>query len=296
VNLAPLVTDLDTLEAAVDRALATGDESGIRVLGYGEISCVVAWQADGVPVACKRLPLFSTEGQLDRYRATLDAYVAALDTAGVSVVPTRLQSVRRDDGRFAAYCVQPALLPEALGPRFVSTATREGALTVFDAIIDRLSGSVSARLGVDGQLSNWAVVDGQLHYLDVTTPLMRDGDGRDQLDPEVFLASLPWALRGIVRRFVLTSIADKYFDRRGTLLDLLGNLHKEGLEGFLPALLDRTRPHVDRPITATEVSAYYASDARTWAALQRLRRIDRAWQTRVRRRVYPFLLPGRIER
>ena len=30
--------------------------------------------------------------------------------------------------------------------------------------------------------------------------------------------------------------------------------------------------------------------------LQRLRRLDRAWQRRVRRRVYPFLLPGRIER
>ena len=40
----------------------------------------------------------------------------------------------------------------------------------------------------------------------------------------------------------------------------------------------------------------YASDARLWEVLLRLRRLDRAWQRRVRRREYPFLLPGRIDR
>jgi hypothetical protein len=33
-----------------------------------------------------------------------------------------------------------------------------------------------------------------------------------------------------------------------------------------------------------------------WGLLQRLRRIDRSWQRRVRRRQYPFLLPGKVER
>jgi hypothetical protein len=33
-----------------------------------------------------------------------------------------------------------------------------------------------------------------------------------------------------------------------------------------------------------------------WALLQILRRVDRSWQRGVRRRSYPFLLPGRIAR
>ncbi len=33
-----------------------------------------------------------------------------------------------------------------------------------------------------------------------------------------------------------------------------------------------------------------------WALLLALRRLDRFWQLKVRRRAYPFLLPGRIER
>jgi hypothetical protein len=33
-------------------------------------------------------------------------------------------------------------------------------------------------------------------------------------------------------------------------------------------------------------------DMVTWGALQAVRRVDRAWQRRVRRRAYPFLLPS----
>jgi hypothetical protein len=49
-------------------------------------------------------------------------------------------------------------------------------------------------------------------------------------------------------------------------------------------------------ITLDEVRRTYVADARMWLLLQRLRRLDRAWHRRIRRRTYPFLLPGRIER
>ena len=55
---------------------------------------------------------------------------------------------------------------------------------------------------------------------------------------------------------------------------------------------DRLEP----PLTVEQVRADYRSDARTWALLQSVRRADRAWQHRVRRRTYPFLLPARIDR
>jgi hypothetical protein len=53
---------------------------------------------------------------------------------------------------------------------------------------------------------------------------------------------------------------------------------------------------VEAEITEDEVRRYYRSDARLWELMLRLRRADRWWQRRIRRRTYPFLLPGHIER
>ena len=137
-----------------------------------------------------------------------------------------------------------------------------------------------------------------LQHLDVTTPLLRDGAGRDRIDAELFLAALPRPLRGVVRRHLLRSITGVYFDRRLAALDFLGNLIKERLAEHVAAGVEvATRLLAPgAAITAGEVRRYYARDARLWALLLGLRRADRFWQLRVRRRSYPFLLPGKIER
>ena len=112
----------------------------------------------------------------------------------------------------------------------------------------------------------------------------------------VFLASLPWALRGIVERFMLRRILDPYYSPRGVVLDLLGNLIKEGLGERLVEWVPVAARHLGEPLSVDEVRRHYAEDARTWRLLQRLRRFDRAWQRHVRRRPYPFLLPGPVQR
>ena len=73
---------------------------------------------------------------------------------------------------------------------------------------------------------------------------------------------------------------------------------KEGHRQLLPSLLSRINggPFARSAISLREVDRYYESDAYLWEFLQRLRRADRFWQRRVRRRTYQFLLPGRIER
>jgi len=152
------------------------------------------------------------------------------------------------------------------------------------------------RVGLDGQLANWARVEGEWVYLDVTTPLLRDDGGRDRLDADVFLAMLPGILRGLVKRFLLHAITATYFDLRTVALDLLGNLHKERLAEHVAAGVDVANRRLERPLSVREVRSYYARDARLWAWLLWLRRADRWWHLRVRKRVYPFLLPGRIER
>jgi hypothetical protein len=287
---------LEALEARVERALAVGGPGDLEVLGYGEISAVLALEAPGGPFACKRLPPFAGSASLEAYRACLEDYLGALAGRGLRVAPTALLHLERTDGRLTAYCVQAALPPGSLLPGILARAGEGRARALFGRLLEAVERAVGPELGLDGQMSNWAVAGGELIYLDVTTPMMRDGAGAERLDTGLFLASLPWALRGPVRRFLLGGILEKYYQPRGVVLDALANLVKERLERWLPAFLEESNARVRPALSQEEVRRYYAADARTWALLQRLRRLDRAWQRRVRRRPYPFLLPGRIER
>jgi Family of unknown function (DUF6206) len=296
VTLALAEDSLARLEAAVDTALVRADEGDLRVLGYGEISLVVAWDEDAAPRACKRLPPFADEDTFERYRGTVAAYLEALAEAGVPPVETAVQAHRRDDGRLVGYCVQPILPPGSLLPDRLRAMDEPDAVALFERVLGRITGGISPALGIDAQISNWAQVDGELLYLDISTPLMRDEAGAETLDTSLFLASLPWALRPLVRWIFLRAILDKYYDPRGAVVDLIGNLYKEQLEGLVPAFLQAAAAQLQPAITEAEVVAYYKEDARMWALLQVLRQADRWWQRSIRRRTYPFLLPGRIKR
>lgn len=290
-----LTEPVTALEAKVRQALVSGDVTGIEVLGYGEISVVVKMTTDSGSFAAKRLPRFTDRASFDRYSGLLADYLEALREAGVNPISSDLVAVDNEitGGGITAYCVQPALGPASLGPGLLR---RSDAPDLLSRVIGITVDAIGPRLGLDAQISNWALVDGDLIYLDVTTPMLRDDTGAELLDSELFLASLPWLLRGGVRRFLLDEILGHYYDPRAAVLDLAGNLIKEKLGKDLPAALDAANQRVDPPITEDQARAYYRSDARTWALLQRLRHLDRAWQRRVRRRVYPFLIPGRIER
>jgi len=223
-------------------------------------------------------------------------YLGALRAAGIEPVTTELYQRPGPDGGVIAYLVQPILDAATLAPAVVAAAEPGAAVEVIERIMDRVVGFVDDRHGLDAQLSNWAVDGERLRYLDVSTPMLRDPDGGERLDGRVFMASLPWLMRPVAERFMLRGILAKYYQPRGVIVDLLGNLYKERLDHHLPALVEAAGARVSPALTVREVERYYRGDARTWAVLQRLRRADRAWQRRVRRRAYPFLLPGRIER
>jgi hypothetical protein len=184
-----------------------------------------------------------------------------------------------------------------VAPTLLAKWSEAEALELFGRVLDAVSSCVGERLGLDGQLSNWALVDDELWYLDVTTPMMRDESGRELLDLRLFLAALPLPLRWPVKVILLPSILSHYYDVRSIVLDLLGNLYKEGLADHVPALMSHAnRKLAIDPITQDEIRRYYRDDARTWELLLRLRRIDRWVQRVLLRRTYPFLLPGEIDR
>ena len=288
--------DLASLDDTVARALETGDESQLHILGYGEVSSVVAWPDEDGPYACKRLPLFDDTTRVDEYRSLFDEYMATLRGTGVVVHESHLGTVVRPDGRVAAYCVQPALPGDSLAPALVATGETASRRAMFEEIVDHISATVRPTIGLDAQLSNWARREDDLVYVDVTTPLLRDEDGTERIDTELFMTSLPAIFRPIVRHFLLGGILDPYYSQRRTALDLTGNLHKEGLAEHVPELIGIANERLGIDLSTAEVARFYRREARMWAALQRARRVDRAWQRNIRRRSYPFLLPGAIDR
>lgn len=288
--------DLRRLDEAVERALATGDESALHVLGYGEISSVLAWPRATGPHACKRLPIFDDESRYEAFRTCFHDYIDALTEAGVTVHDSRLEALPRGDGRIVAYCVQPVLDAGAFAPMLLRSADRRSGRALLAQIVGYIATTVRPTLGIDAQLSNWATSRSGLVYIDITTPLLRDAEGRDLLDTELFMASLPAVFRPVVRRFMLADILDPYFAARPAALDLAGNLHKEGLADWVDDLVAIANERLGIDLDVTEVRRHYRSDARLWALLQRARRVDRTWQRRVRRRAYPYLLPGHVDR
>jgi hypothetical protein len=288
---------LPAVEAAVQQALESGREDHLRVLGHGEISLVVGWPGDAPVVACKRLPVFPSTVAADRYADVFSRYVATLEQRGLHVLASTLQFLGPDrDGRLVGYVVQPVLPVDSLGPDLLRAAAPDPDHPLLTAVVDGVLATVDARTGLDAQLSNWAMVGQVAHYFDVTTPILYDADGRLALDVDVLIAAYPWLLRPPLRRFAAPPIAAAYCDRRTVLLDLAANLHKERLTDWIPAVLEAANRELSVPLTAGEVDRYYRSNARLWEVMLRLRRADRWWQQRVRRRTYPYLLPGPTRR
>lgn len=299
-------------EGQLDPAYPLRSPQPPQIIGYGEISSVLV--IPGMPdFACKRMPPFPDSIARRDYMALIDAYCIHLRAAGVSTVPYRFVEVDNCYGEAVLYIVQP-LLP---GNRIGSHYLRHCAAGEFERAMGLLVDTVwrvwqwnSTRapalcLGLDAQISNWFFEEGETPpaYLDYSTPFLRD-QGREQLNTEIFLKSLPALLVPVVRRFFLQEILDRYYDVRQVLIDLVANFSKEKMQRRIPAALslinDRLRSsHLGgplAPITEAEVRAYYRSDARLWRLLLALRRVDRFVKTRIAGCRYNFILPGRIER
>ncbi|MGZ8666778.1 MAG: DUF6206 family protein [Solirubrobacterales bacterium] len=288
--------DLRRLDDLVEEALASNREGDLPVLGFGEISLVLRWPPGDASFACKRLPLFRSHDRFDAYRETLGNYLEVLGAAGVRVVATEMRPVERDDGTVAGYVVQPMLPADQLAPVILRHTDPGAGHPLVEAVASAAAATVGESVGLDAQLSNWTWDDAGLTYIDVSTPLIWSPQGRSRLDLDLLADAYPAILRWPLRRFVAPGILDTYRDLRKVYLDLTGNLLKERLDPWLPPFLERLNPHLTEPLSEDEVRRYYRSDARLWDALLRIRKLDRAWRRRVRRRSYPFLLPGRIER
>jgi hypothetical protein len=314
---------LQEFERGLDLLNPQASRVPCHVLGYGEISTVFEIQAHGLEgLAFKRMGCFETLDELRPYVETYLAYNRVLEEeVGLHLPAYGYALFVCDTGRPVFYIIQQRLQPGSIGSSLLRRLSPSEVTVLFQAVLQEMDKVWSynqshpdCQVGIDGQISNWAVVDyvpGQpglgggdgLLYIDTSTPLMRL-NGVEQLDPELFLRSAPPYLVWVLRLLFVSDVMTRYYDPRKVTLDLLGNLYKEQRPELIPDLVAETNTTFSSqagycglaPITEKEVRAYYKEDEVIWSLYLSFRRFDRYLRVNVLHRPYPYILPGKIKR
>ena len=124
------------------------------------------------------------------------------------------------------------------------------------------------------------------------------------MDTDLFLRSAPSFLAWILKLFFVDEVVGRYYDFRKVIVDLVANFYKEGKPELIPSLVQNINEFLTgeganldiKPINTDEINAYYREDAFIWRLYLNMRRLDRFIYTKILRREYPFILPGKIER
>ncbi len=286
-----------------------------QIIGYGEISTVL--QIPGIEdVVFKRLVGFRDREAVRAHCELVDTYCAKLRDTGIGVVDTGHIEVENRHGEHVLYLTQPRFPPDSVGNTYLARAGHIEFETALRAILAAIAAvwtrnqahAGDEQLGVDCQASNWVLTPDESgtvrpQCFDVGTPFVRQ-DGRELLDVEVILESTPWPLDWILRTFFMREVLDRYYDLHSVLTDLVGNFHKEGFPERIPLAVEivngffaEDAAHLElEPLRCEDVSAYYKRDAFLWTVFLAFRRVARFVTTKVFRRRYPFILPGRISR
>lgn len=317
---------LEKLEQTLDTVHPEDGEIKIEILGYGEISLVFTILDDPAgEVAYKRLPIFSTEEQVEKHIEAYNEYNKLLRDIGLGIPDFSAEWVYMNEkkDKISLFCAQKRVDPDSVGNRIIQNMS-EKEIQQFVLLLMRDMKKVweynlenkdkGLQLGLDGQISNSAIknfvpgeysinADTELIYLDTSTPMYRI-DGEDTMEAELFLTSAPPGLRKLLKIFFLKEVLDRYYDWREVTIDLLANFYKEQKSEVIPGLIDvineffasEAEKFNIKPITAKEVKKYYKSDKFIWVLFQNLRLFHRFIKTKILRRKYDFYLPEKIIR
>jgi Family of unknown function (DUF6206) len=295
-----------------------------RVLGYGEISTVLDIDlGTDANRAYKRMPMFKTVQEAEKYATIYREYLQVLEGQ------VNLHTVQGDllwvtgavKDRVVAYIVQEKLPTASIGSQLIRHLPAGEVQKLVLAVL-RETAKVfdfnqvhkgSLELGIDGQISNWAVVnvdpnvshlreDIQLTYFDTSTPFLTKA-GKEQLDPELFLRSAPSFLVWILRLLFLKDVMTRYYDFRKVCVDIIANFHKEQRSDLIPSLVDTVNAYLSKrdapmgfePITVKEINDYYREDALIWRLYLTFRKFDRSLH-RFLGKPYPYILPDKVKR
>ena len=314
---------LEEFERHLDPRRPEESEIPARVLGYGEISTVFEIGTDEQKdIAYKRMPIFENNEELVAYEKIFREYIRLLnEEVGLELPPYDYTSLTSDTGRLVMFLAQKKLVAESVGNKAMHLLPPEETMRLARQIFRELKKvwlfnkeQDKYEIGIDGQISNWSIKgfvpdnprlpdEIELVYFDTSTPLFRV-DGVEQLDPELFLRSAPSFMVWLVRWLFLEDVMTRYYDFRLVAIDLVGNFYKEQLPEMIPELVDMANDFFTgeaeelgiAPITIKDVKSYYREDALIWTLYLSMREFDRFLRTKILRKEYPYILPGKIKR
>jgi hypothetical protein len=284
--------DLAAVETAVLEAIRSGDRSGVRLLGHGEISIVLGWPTAAPECALKRVPPFRTLAAARDYIAVCDRNFELLRDKAVPTWPTELLMHARDDGRYVVYHRQPIADAALLGSNVLRAAPPADAHPLLDAIVRHTAAVVGPGVGFDVQVANWLWDGLNATQIDFTSPFLFNDAGDDLLfDTRGFAAEYPWIVRGYLRRELL-QLVGRFTTPEGAIGDMVANLHKEGLQQWVAPALRSAKDQLGITIDPAVPLKMYADDRSLMPLTLRLRKMQRAWMLRTGRR-YDAMLPDR---
>ena len=273
-----------------------------EIVGYGEISSIFKINPYNQWVI-KRLPLFTRVMEANIYSKNYNIYTSKLKQAGLNLPDDRIFII--SDKKVVLYLAQKALKKEDLCQNKLHSLSNEDVIEMLNNIFLNIkkvadfnkNNKPEIELSIDGQVSNWALVNNELLYFDTSTPLFKMEE-KEQLDPELLLNSTPKALRWLIRRFFLQEVMDRYYDLRLVFMDVIANLHKEKRQDLIDETIKIANNLLvkEELITRKEVDKYYANDKFIWQLFLALRRMDRWLTKNIFKNQYEFILPGKIKR
>ena len=320
---------LEAFERGLDPRWPERSEIPAQVLGYGEISTVFSIGHGGHPqargleaLAFKRLPLFHNVAEVEAYQIAYEEYNRLLgEEIGLHLPAFSYVSFANQAGCPIFYIIQQQLPSSSIGNQALHLLPAEMVRILVRRVLQELRRvwAFNQRQGrlqvaIDGQISNWAIegFDPQaphvdqataLTYLDTSTPLYRV-EGVEQLDAELFLRSAPSFLAWILRLLFLEDVVNRYYDFHRVAVDLVANFYKEQRRDLIPDVVGVVNDFFANEaaeldielVTEKEIRSYYREDAMIWRLYLSMRRLDRLIHTKVLRREYPYILPGKIKR
>ena len=294
----------------------------IKILGFGEIS-IVFQLGENENIVYKRLPIFENPVQVNRHIKAFNMYQTDLlvEKIGLNLVPSACEFINLGNGPITLFLAQEKVDPETFCHKLIHKISKEETYVMFHLLMKELlkifdfnRKSTFAKVGIDSQISNWAVKNfketgnkitknSEFWYLDTSTPMFRV-DKREAMEAELFLKSAPSFLRGLLKIAFLQEVLDRYYVWRLVTIDMLANLFKEQRKDLIPGCLEVVNKFFQNeakhfniePIDAMEVVDYYKNDKQIWSIFQTAKQFDRYLQTKLLHKKYMFYLPPAIKR
>lgn len=288
----PEISDVEllALEETIRSAQRARSLDGLTVLGFGEVSIALGWPVDEPRFVAKRLIPVDDAADLDGPLGAIDEFVDGLRASGGKVLPHATRRVRRDDGRHVGYVVQPLVRRGELAETVLTSEPPEAFHPLLVAVRDFVVRCADDHLILDAQIPNFAWRDGEIWLLDITSPARFDADG--QLDyPNLPLANqlVPAPLRPALGK-ASADIFRLYRGHHGALTQVVVFLHRIGAEAWVEPAIATFNEALDEPIELNEVRARWERNVKEFPRVKKLLMVQRAWQEKVRRRPYEYLI------